>query len=65
MGSGEARTSSSTAGKPSASEGSSGERSGRVSLKVVASLSSLDVGSWGRSSSSLTGVLGGVLGTAG
>lgn len=49
MGSGEPWASSSTVGKPSASEGSSGERSGRVGLKVVASLSSLDVGSWGRS----------------
>lgn len=42
-------SSSSNAGKPSASEGSSGDRSGRVGLKVAASLSSPGVGSCGRS----------------
>lgn len=36
-------------GKPSASEGSSGDRSGRVGLKVAASLSSPEMGSGGRS----------------
>lgn len=42
-------SSSSNVGKPSASEGSSGDRSGRVGLKVAASLSSPEVGSCGRS----------------
>lgn len=39
----------SNVGKPSASEGSSGDRSGRVGLKLAASLSSADGGSRGRS----------------
>lgn len=38
----------SNVGKPSASEGSSGDRSGRVGLKVAASLSSPEGGSSGR-----------------
>lgn len=42
-------SSSSKVGKPSASEGSSGDRSGRVGLKVAASLSSPEMGSCGRS----------------
>lgn len=40
---------SSSVGKPSTSEGSSGDRSGRVGLKVAASLSSPEVASCGRS----------------
>ena len=45
-----ASSSFSNIGKPSASEGSSGDRSGRVGLKVAASLSSPVVGSGTRSS---------------
>lgn len=44
-------SSSSTVEKPSASEGSSGDRSGSVGLKVAASLSSPEAGSCGRSGS--------------